>query len=81
MPRSTGWNRWSGPVPRVQCSGCGHPVNTKQAGVAELVRGWRVNRAGGGANQIVLPKGLGKWRCVACLAVARGADLKQGELW
>lgn len=68
-------------MPRVKCAGCGHPVNTKQAGVAEQVRGYRVNRSGGGANQIVLPHGLGRWLCVACLSVERGADLKQGELW
>lgn len=68
-------------MPRARCVGCGLPVNTKQAGVAELIQCWRVNRAGGGANQTTLPKSLGKWLCGGCLAVARGADVQQGQLW
>ena len=49
--------------------------------VAELVQAYRVNRHQGGANQMTLPKSLGRWLCAGCLAVARGADVDQAELF
>lgn len=68
-------------VPRARCQGCGAWVDTRAIGVAELVQGYRVNRAAGGANQITLPRSLGRWLCAGCLAVARGADVAQGQLF
>jgi hypothetical protein len=69
-------------VPSAACAGCGRRVDTRANGVAEAVTGWRVNRAQGGANQITLPRSLGRWLCPYCLSVARGkTDLDQGELF
>jgi hypothetical protein len=68
-------------VSRVRCSGCQEWINNRSAGVAEAVKGYRVNRGGGGANQITLPTSLGRWLCPACLSVARGADVDQGRLF
>jgi hypothetical protein len=69
-------------MPRVLCGGCQLEIDTTLTGAAELVRGYRVVRSGGGANQIALMKGLGRWLCPACLSVAKGnLDLAQGELF
>lgn len=68
-------------MPRARCAGCGDWVDTRATGVAELIQGYRVNRHQGGANQITLPKSLGRWLCAGCLSVARGEDVAQAELW
>jgi len=68
-------------MPRARCAGCSAWVDTRGTGVAELVKGYRVNRQQGGANQITLPVSLGRWLCAGCLAVARGADVDQASLF
>jgi len=42
-----------------------------------------VVRPQGGANQIALAKGTGRWMCAGCLAVARAGlgELEQGSLF
>lgn len=62
----------------ISCRGCEVRVNPRQAGAAELVQGWRVNRAGGGANQIREWKGLGRWLCPACV-IARQSGLDPAQ--
>jgi hypothetical protein len=68
---------------RVRCCGCQVEIDTRTTGVAESVRGWRVVRPQGGANQIALMKGQGRWMCAGCLAVARAGlgELEQGSLF
>lgn len=65
------------------CADCGITIDTRTSGVAERVEGWRVQRKGGGANQIVNPRGQGRWICAGCLAARRllGPDLSQGTLF
>lgn len=74
---------WFPPMARVRCCGCRIEIDSRAAGVAESVKGWRVVRAQGGANQITLAKGTGRWMCAGCLAVARAGlgELEQGTLF
>ena len=64
---------------------CNVRVDPKQTGTAELVRGFRVNRSGGGANQIMSWEGLGMWLCAGCVNLRRaGVDpdqLAMGGPW
>lgn len=55
----------------VFCMDCNARVDPRHQGAAELVRGFRVNRTGGGANQILAWEGLGMWLCAPCVAVRR----------
>jgi len=68
---------------RVSCCGCRVEIDTRTTGVAEAVKGWRVVRAQGGANQIALMRSQGRWICAGCLAVARAGlgELEQGRLF
>jgi ribosomal protein S27E len=76
------WPTWSSSVARVRCVGCRVEIDTRTTGVAEAVRGWRVVRPQGGANQIALMKSQGRWMCAGCLAVLRsGLDMEQGSLF
>lgn len=69
------------PRPGVHCMDCNDPVDTKHTGAAELVRGFRVNRTGGGANQILSWEGLGMWICPGCVILRRsGIDPTQLSL-
>jgi hypothetical protein len=62
----------------VHCMDCNVVVDTRHAGAAELVRGFRVNRSGGGANQILAWEGLGMWLCPSCVSLRRaGVDPTQ----
>lgn len=49
------------------CVQCGQRLDTRAPGNAEHVRGWRVNRAQGGANMIALAEPQGQWLCRFCL--------------
>ena len=62
---------------RLECCGCHIEINTRTTGVAEQVTGWRVQRKSGGANQIAVMKGQGRWLCAGCFAVLRAG---RGEL-
>lgn len=53
------------------CADCGQPVDYRRPGVGERVTGIRQNRAAGGANQIIAPKGLGEWLCAGCVEAAK----------
>ena len=55
---------------RVRCHECREVIDAKAIGVAQLVMGWRVNRAKG-ANQIVDPEAIREWLCVQCLDAHR----------
>ena len=62
----------------VFCMDCNARVDTHHTGAAELVRGFRVNRSGGGANQILAWEGLGMWLCPGCVNLRRaGVDPTQ----
>ena len=51
------------------CCKCGQPIpNQRRPGVAEWVSGLRVNRDGGGPNQIRRTTSLGLWVCHLCVA-------------
>lgn len=66
----------------MKCTECGFHVDIRAAGVAEAVTGWRVQRSGGGANQILDWKGLGQWLCAGCVARRRaGIPIGQGDLF
>lgn len=58
------------PSSRLLCVRCGQPIpDRRRVGVAEEVTGLRVNRSGGGANQIKSWKGLGRWVCHVCMSM------------
>jgi hypothetical protein len=51
----------------VHCDQCGEVVDARAPGVAQRVRGWRVNRSQGGANMIALAEPERHWLCRHCL--------------
>jgi hypothetical protein len=55
----------------VVCVQCGDTIDSTKPGCAQRVRGWRVVRAGGGANMIALPEPEAEWLCRFCLARRR----------
>lgn len=64
------------------CCQCNDPLDTKAPGVAQKVRGWRVNRAQGGANMIALAEPLSEFLCRHCLDKRRsGLSWDQLSLW
>ena len=57
------------PPDRLRCCECNEVIpNAKRKGVAEWVQGLRVNRTGGGPNQIRDWRSMGKWMCHQCVA-------------
>lgn len=51
----------------VRCTQCGETIDARAPGVAQRVRGWRVNRVGGGANYVALAEPEREWLCRHCL--------------
>jgi hypothetical protein len=51
----------------VRCDQCGDQLDARAPGVAQRVRGWRVNRSQGGANMIALAEPMPQWLCRHCL--------------
>lgn len=49
------------------CVQCGEMLDTRAPGNAQRVHGFRVNRIGGGANQIALQEPEQVWLCRFCL--------------
>jgi hypothetical protein len=65
-----------------RCCQCLELLDTRAAGVAQLVHGWRVNRAQGGANMIALAVPQGEFLCRHCLDKRRsGLAWDQLPLW
>jgi hypothetical protein len=64
------------------CVQCGEMLDTRAPGVAQRVRGWRVNRTQGGANMIALAEVEPSWLCALCLDKRRkGVAWDQLSLW
>lgn len=55
----------------VRCTQCAELIDKTAPGVAQLVTGYRVNRAQGGANMIALAVPQPTWLCKFCLAKRR----------
>lgn len=64
------------------CVQCGELLDTRAPGVAQRVRGWRVNRTQGGANMIALAEPEPMFLCRHCLDKRRGGvSWDQLTLW
>jgi hypothetical protein len=67
---------------RAPCAlGCGHDLDTREAGVFQWTSGWVMNRQGGGGHGISLPERQARWAHRHCVERAVKGQERQRSLF
>jgi hypothetical protein len=66
---------------RGTCEFCGKAINTSESGVHQFVRGWVMNRMGGGGHGVSLPEREPRFACGYCIKLRTEGSFGQTSMF